>query len=66
MKNLYFANYYNELIGIKKDCKEEEIYKEVAEFLKKYNYKNYYVRTWMENDELWIDFGSHVEFFVWK
>lgn len=29
------------------------------------DFKSYYKRCWLdENDDLWIDFGSHTEFYV--
>ena len=48
---------------------KREVYKVVADFLKSYNYKSYYTRSWIKNTErddlfyVMLDVGSHSEFF---
>lgn len=36
----------------------------MKQFLDGHNFKSYYTRVWEENDELWMDFGSHTQFMV--
>ena len=36
----------------------------MKQFLDDHNFKSYYTRVWEENDELWMDFGSHTQFMV--
>ena len=36
----------------------------VKQFLDDHNFTSYYTRTWLDENELWMDVGSHVEFFV--
>ena len=36
----------------------------MKEYLNKINFKSHYYRFWTENDYLFIDFGSHVNFFI--
>lgn len=64
---LYYNNYKNENIEIEKLETEEEAYKEISKFLKGHNYTSYYTRTWIDEKDpkkKWVDFGSHVEFFI--
>lgn len=44
---------------------KEQANKVIDNFLNKYNYKSYYWRRWVEEDDReWIDVGSHSEFFI--
>lgn len=44
---------------------KEQANKVIMDFLDKYNYKSYYWRRWVEEDDReWIDVGSHSEFFI--
>lgn len=64
---LYYNNYKNENIKIDQLKTEEEVYKKINEFLKNHNYTSYYTRSWIDEEDSkkkWIDFGSHVEFFI--
>lgn len=36
----------------------------MKQFMDDHNFKSYYTRVWEENGELWMDVGSHTEFFI--
>ena len=62
---LYFENSYGEERLIAEVQNEEEAFKEIHKFLDDHNYKSYYTRTWMRNNNKKVyDVGSHSEFFV--
>ena len=43
---------------------EEEAFKIIYDFLKEHNYESYYTRVnYLSDNHLWVDVGSHVEFF---
>jgi len=44
----------------------KEYYKIINNFLNERNFKSYYQRLWIENNDLWNDVGSHTEFFILK
>ena len=48
-------------LGICNDL--EEVWTVIEAFLKEKNYVSYYYRTIYREDYLWIDVGSHSEFF---
>lgn len=50
------------LIGLPET--NEEAHQLITDFLNDHNFKSYYRREWKENGELYIDVGSHTEFFV--
>lgn len=63
--------YFQDSIGRKKFIglvdSLEDVSKEIANFLRKRNYKSYYSRYWIEEDgDILIDVGSHSEFFIVK
>ena len=69
MNNLtiYFENSYNQRRIIGYAAAENEVYKIIKEFLDNHNYKSYYTRTWLnenDNKEKIYDVGSHSEFFI--
>lgn len=46
---------------------QEEAFKIIRKFLDEHSYKPPYWRSWSEeNGEIWVDVGSHTEFFVIK
>ena len=49
---------------------EYETFKEsfaaINQFLSDHNYRSYYTRVSGSDDEIWIDVGSHTEFFIIK
>ena len=64
---LYFENSYGKrrVIGCATD--ENGISKLIKDFLDDHNYKSYYTRTWInenDNKEKIYDVGSHSEFFI--
>lgn len=64
---LYFENSYGIERVIAEVANEEEAYKEIKKFLDDHNYKSYYTRSWMRNNnEKIYDVGSHTEFFILK
>lgn len=36
----------------------------MKQFLDDHKYKSYYTRMWQKENELWMDIGSHTQFFV--
>ena len=46
---------------------QEEAFKIIRKFLDEHSYKALYWRSWSgESGEIWVDVGSHTEFFVIK
>ena len=46
----------------------DEVMRNIYSYVSKLNpsYKIYYVRQWIEYDNIWFDVGSHTEFFILK
>jgi hypothetical protein len=65
MKNLYFQRANGTYLRIKSDVKEDEVIREINEFLERHNFKSYYTRYWTENGITTYDVGSWTEFFVY-
>lgn len=64
---LYFENSREERRIIGRATDENGIYKLINDFLDDHNYKSYYTRTWVnenDNKEKIYDVGSHSEFFI--
>ena len=64
---LYFENSYGKRRVIGRATDESGIYKLINDFLDDHNYKSYYTRTWInenDNKEKIYDVGSHSEFFI--
>lgn len=64
---LYFENSYSKRRVIGHATDENGISKLIKEFLDDHNYKSYYTRTWInenDNKEKIYDVGSHSEFFI--
>lgn len=62
--NLYFMRSNGERKLLAKVKSEEEANIKIREFLNEHNVNPYYFRTWVENGEKWIDFGSWSEFMI--
>ena len=66
MYRVDFENAFGKVRTIGKASTREDAFKVINEFLKGYNYKSYYTRTWFADDskkkEI-VDVGSHSEFF---
>lgn len=61
---LIFENSYGEERVIAEPQTEEEAWKYIHQFCKERNFKIYYVRGWMDNNNrITYDVGSHTEFF---
>lgn len=64
---LYFENSYGKRRVIGRATDENGISKLIKDFLDDHNYKSYYTRAWVnENNpkEIIYDVGSHSEFFI--
>ena len=64
---LYFENSYGKRRVIGRATDENGISKLIRNFLDDHNYKSYYTRTWInenDNKEKIYDVGSHSEFFI--
>ena len=60
---LLFENMFGEKREISRPETLEDARKEILNFLDKYNFKCHYLRINESNGDLWIDVGSHSEFF---
>lgn len=63
---LYFINSYNERKLVKENVKENEVTKEISNYVASLNpnYKIYYFRSWSTKEGIMYDVGSHLEFFL--
>ena len=64
---LYFENSQGKRREIGKPKTEKEAFKIIHQFLDDHNYKSYYTRTWLNQENLKekiYDVGSHSEFFI--
>ena len=63
---LYFINSANKKKLVSSAATADNANKLIIEYIKKINpeYKVYYTRSWIENNETWYDVGSHTEFFL--
>lgn len=62
-KLITFINSYNQEREIGTATIQAEAYKIIDKFLEEHNYKSYYTRINMHQNYLFIDVGSHTEFF---
>ena len=64
---LYFKNSAGVRREIGRGAAEKDIFKIIHQFLEEHNFKSYYTRTWInenDNKEKVYDVGSHSEFFI--
>ena len=61
---LYFQRSNGERRFMQMCSTEKEAMQAIHKFLEEHNFKSYYTRYWVENNELWYDVGSHTEFFI--
>lgn len=64
MNKLYFGNLDNKILLKENIATSKELMDVMKEYLNKINFKSHYYRFWTENDYLFIDFGSHINFFI--
>lgn len=64
-RDLYFINSRDQYRLLKKDVTWDEVFQIITEFLKEHNFAHYYTRTWMTDEGVMLDVGSHTEFFLW-
>lgn len=64
MRNLYFEDRFGERRKIGEANDLDEASPIIHNFLNEHSFKSYYMNIWVENDEMYIDVGSHSEFFV--
>ena len=62
--SFYFERSNGERVLLAESVDKEAAFSIMKNFLDDHNYKSYYTRTWEEGNELWIDVGSHTEFFI--
>ena len=65
--NLYFVDKYDNQHLVAKDVGETDVMARMPiDLYNRYpNFKNYYNRTWWDEfHRLWIDYGSHTEFYI--
>jgi hypothetical protein len=69
MLQLYFGMDGKAMANIDEFATEKEVYEKIQEMLDNANYKSYYMRRWLSNEEqniYTIDYGSHNFFFYIK
>lgn len=64
MKNLYFEDRFGERRKIGEADDVNTASPIISKFLYEHSFKSYYMNIWVENGEIYIDVGSHSEFFV--
>lgn len=60
---LLFENRFGEKREIARPKTMEDAKEEIRNFLDQHHFTSYYLRTNESNGDLWIDVGSHLEFF---
>ena len=65
MKNLYFERANGTYLRIKSNVPEDEVFKEIHEFLDRHNFTSHYTRYWTNNGITTYDVGSWTEFFIY-
>lgn len=66
---LYFRRATGENVLIGNPTNKAELWKMVDDDLKERaqsGFKSYYKRIWLDGGNVWIDVGSHVEFYIAK
>lgn len=61
---VYFENSWGVRRVIGNADSSSEVMRIIHNFLEERNYKSYYTRSWVENNETIYDVGSHSEFFI--
>ena len=61
---LYFQNKYGKERLIAKPKTVKECYEKIDKFLEEHNFKSYYTRVNDGENCIWLDVGSHTEFFL--
>ena len=62
--NFYFERSNGERLLLAENVTQKAAFTVMQQFLDDHNYHSYYTRTWQRDNELWMDVGSHTEFFV--
>ena len=62
--DFYFKRSNGERILLAENVDQDAAWTVMNQFLDDHKYKSYYVRSWERDNELWMDVGSHTEFFV--
>lgn len=63
MHTLYL-NSNNTLTKLTTLSTDKQIFQYINQYLKDHNFKSYYMRFWNRDNQTYIDYGSHVDFFV--
>lgn len=68
MKNLYFIRSNGEKLLVKSKIKEDNTIKFIKKFVKEKNpnFEIYYIRSWVTEEGIMYDVGSHTEFFLFS
>jgi hypothetical protein len=65
MVKIHWYNLYTDekkQIGEKENV--EQAWKLIADYIKDMNFQSYYYRYWEENDCIYVDYGSHICWFI--
>lgn len=62
--DFYFEHSNGERVLLAENVDQKAANVTMKHFLDDHNYKSYYTRVWERENELWIDVGSHTEFFI--
>lgn len=60
---LYFENRNEVRTELGRDLDQPTCFKLISQFLKEHNFESRYYRITTNDNYMWIDFGSHIEFF---
>lgn len=63
--HLYFIDSRGNYREIASDVSEANAFKSINKFLDDHNFKSFYRRSWMTDEGVMYDVGSHTEFFLW-
>ena len=62
--DFYFRRSNGDRMLLAENIDRNSAFKVMSKFLADHNYKSYYTRTWEKDNELWMDVGSHTQFFI--
>lgn len=62
--DFYFERSNGERVLLAENVDQKAANVVMKQFLDDHNFKSYYTRTWEHENELWMDVGSHTEFFI--
>lgn len=62
--DLYFKDSGGKEKLLLKNSTKDDIWLEINEYLKEHKVTSHYQRMFVVDDRVWIDYGSHTDFFI--